>query len=68
MMKMTRSEIVCLLMGLLCVMQITAAPAVNTDAQARNNNALDEIIMRLKELRQQEGEISDLLCGRRKKT
>lgn len=48
---MTRIEIVlCLLMGVLCFMQISnAAPAVADG----NNNVVDEILMRLKQLKQQ---------------
>lgn len=49
--KMTRIEIVvCLLLGVFCFMQISsAAPAVAEG----NNNVVDEILMRLKQLRQQ---------------
>ncbi|KAG5673646.1 hypothetical protein PVAND_003674 [Polypedilum vanderplanki] len=51
---MTRSEILCFLLGVLCIMQISAtvaAPA--TDVREGNNNIVDEIITKLKQLRQQ---------------
>ncbi|KAG5673645.1 hypothetical protein PVAND_003674 [Polypedilum vanderplanki] len=54
---MTRSEILCFLLGVLCIMQISAtvaAPA--TDVREGNNNIVDEIITKLKQLRQQNEE------------
>lgn len=50
-MKMTRSEVVYLLLGILCVMQISKAAPV-TDVRD-GNNIVDEIIMKLKQLKQQ---------------
>jgi hypothetical protein len=54
--KMTRIEIVmCLLVGVVCFMQISSAAPVS---DGNNNNVVDEILMRLKQLRQQsEGEM-----------
>jgi hypothetical protein len=51
---MTRIEIVmCILMGVVCFMQISSAAPVSDG----NNNVVDEILMRLKQLKQQsEGE------------
>lgn len=49
--EMTRIEIVvCLLLGAFCCVQITSAAPV---ADGNNNNVVDEILMRLKQLRQQ---------------
>lgn len=51
---MTRIEIVmCILVGVVCLMQISNAAPVSDG----NNNVVDEILMRLKQLKQQsEGE------------
>ena len=50
-MKMTRSEVVYLLLGVLCIIQISNAAPV-TDVRD-GNSIVDEIIMKLKQLRQQ---------------
>lgn len=50
-MKMTRSEVVYLLLGVLCIIQITNAAPIS---DVRDGNSIvDEIIMKLKQLRQQ---------------
>lgn len=50
MMKMTRSEIVCLLLGALCIMQISAAPVSNTNAHDENK-IIDEILVKLSQMK-----------------
>ena len=50
-MKMTRSEVVYLLLGVLCIIQISNAAPIS---DVRDGNSIvDEIIMKLKQLRQQ---------------
>lgn len=51
-MKMTRSEMLCLLLGIFCIMQMTIAAPVASDTRDANN-VVDEIIMKLKQLKQQ---------------
>lgn len=50
-MKMTRSEVVYLLLGVLCIIQLSNTAPV-TDVRG-DNSIVDEIIMKLKQLRQQ---------------
>ena len=51
-MKMTRSEILCFLLGIFCIMQITIDAAPVSEIRD-TNNIVDEILMRLKQLKAQ---------------
>lgn len=58
-MKMTRSEVMYLLLGVLCIIQITNAAPISDIRDG--NSIVDEIIMKLKQLRQQnEGKMSKM--------